>query len=297
MGGKPATTTTTSEPNSMQKPGYKLLYEKAKEAFKHSQASAGYDGDFIAGPTAAQVDANQQIIDQSGFLSAGADPLQTLALQQINGDFLHPDTNPFIRDVVDASLRPVQQGFDTNRLAINDKAIAQGAYGGSRQDLQELMALQDYTTTAGDISSNIYAGNYANERQIQQNSGNLLDQANLLKLAGPTAMAGAGAQQQGWDQAALDNAIARYKEMMGSEWAGTSEYANILGSGGFGSQTTVQEDKSNPLLGILQGLMGGASTGASMGMGIGGLAAGAGLGAFAPWMIPFAALGGLAGGL
>lgn len=282
----PAKTTQVSEPNEMQKPHYQKLYDAAGQAFDKTQAA----GSTYVGPNQAQLDAVNQIKALSGTLGTGSQEMRDLALSQLRGDWLSPDTNPYIKDVAAAALRPIQERFDANRLAISDMAIAQGAYGGSRQDLQELKALSDFTRDSGDITSSIYGNNYANERMIQQNSGNLLDRANALQLAGPTALMGAGATEQGWAQEA------RNAEVM-APWAGMSELASVLGSGGFGSSTTTQQKASNPLLGILQGLMGGATTGANLGMGIGGLTAGAGLSAFAPWMLPFAALGGLAGGL
>lgn len=291
------TKTKTTQENSPWGPAqgyYKDLYKKAETAFEKTQANP-FEGDIWAGPNQTQRDAIGQVKAAAPGLSAGADPLRKLAMSQLNGDWLSPAKNPHIRGVVDAALRPVQEGFDRNKLAITDQAIAQGAYGGARQDLEQLKALEGYNRTAGDISSGVYAQNYANERGIQQNSGSLLDQANLLALAGPTALAGAGAQEQAWDQGALDAALKQWQMQQGHNWAGMSEFADVLGSGGFGTATKT-EPGPNKMLGALQGLMGGASTGASMGMGIQGLTAGAGM-AFAPWMLPFAALGGLAGAL
>lgn len=294
MGGEGKKTTQENAPWGPAQGYYKDLYSKAQTAFDTNQATP-FTGEMWAGPNQTQRDAIAGVKTAAGQMT-GAPELRNLALSQINGDWLTPDKNPFIKDVVTAATRPMQEAFDKNRLSITDQAIAQGAYGGARQDLEQLKALSGFTQDVGDMSSGIYAQNYANERGIQQNSGNLLDQANLLSLAGPTALAGAGATEQGWEQGALDAALAKWKLNQQQPWNGMSEMANILGSGGFG-QTTTTAPATNPILGVLQGLMGGASTGASMGMGIGGLAAGAGLGAFAPWMLPFAALGGLAGGL
>jgi hypothetical protein len=288
------TTTQENKPWGAAEGYYKNLYSKAQKAFEANQNNP-FTGELWAGPNQTQRDAVAGVKTAAGQMT-GAEDLRALALSQINGDWLTPDKNPYIKDVVAAATRPMQEAFDKNRLSITDQAIAQGAYGGARQDLEQLKALEGLTRNVGDMSSGIYAQNYANERNIQQNSGNLLDQANLLSLAGPTALAGAGATEQSWDQGALDAALAKWKLNQQQPWAGMNEFANILGSGGFGTTSTTTP-APNPILGVLQGLMGGATTGASMGMGIGGLTAGAGLGAFAPWMLPFAALGGLAGGL
>lgn len=295
MGGGSKETVTKTEPWGPAQDYYKELFGKAKTAFDATNGKY-WTGERTAGPNDMQKSAVNQVAGLAPTLSAGAQPLQNLALSQIRGDWLSPDSNPFIKAVASAALEPVQQGFNANKLALNDKAISQGAYGGARQDLQQNQLADDYTKTAGNITSGIYGQNYANERNIMQNSGNLLDQANSLFLAGPTALANAGDVKRGWDQQAIDDKRAQFDDSLKAPWAGIPELAQVLGSTG-ASQTTQIKPQANPLLSILQGVMGGGMTGASLASGIGGVAAGAGMGAFAPWMIPLALMGGLAGGL
>lgn len=296
MGSKPQTTTTENKPWAEAQPYYQNLYKKAQTAFDNTN-NKPFTGELYAGPTQAQQDAVGQVKQASTSMGTGVDELRNLAVSQLRGDWLNPETNPYIAATAQAAINPLQQQFTKNRLAVGDRAIMEGAYGGARQDLQENALVDDFTKSAGDITSQMYFNNYNAERGRQQTSGGLLDQANLLSLAGPTALAAAGSQEQGWDQAALDAELKKYQMGQQAQWAGMSELSNILGSGGFGSSTTTQQSASNPLLGILQGLMGGATSGAGLASSIGGVAAGAGLGAFAPWMLPFAALGGLAGAL
>lgn len=320
-------------PLAAQMPYFQQLWQAASDAFGLTNGNT-FGGNLYAGPTAAQQTGASNLAGLAPTLTAGVNPLQQLALSQINGDWLTPDKNPFIKDVATAAIQPVQQQFDKNKLAISDRAIAQGAYGGARQDLQELEALADFNKTAGNITSGIYANNYANERGIQQQSGNLLQGANALALAGPQAQLAAGELQQGWQQGGLDAALKKWQMDQQAPWSGLGELANILTAGGFGSTTGTTSSRgtqnsstvssgtqsgtttgtstgtnsssgtnvstpppTNPILGLIQGLMGGGITGANLATGIGGVAAGAGLGAFAPWMLPFAALGGLAGAL
>jgi hypothetical protein len=328
-------------PLAQQLPFFQNLWQQAQEAFGQTNGQK-FGGSLYAAPNALQTGAVSAINAAAPGMGQGVDELRNLATSQLRGDWLDPATNPYIKNVADAALAPVQDRFNQNKLAISDRAIAQGAYGGSRQDLQELQALDDFSKTSGNITSGIYANNYANERGIQQNSGQLLDQANLLALAGPQAQLAGGALQQGWQQGGLDAELKKFQMDQAAPWSGMSELANILTAGGFGSntgsttstgtqnstststgtQTGVSTGTStgqstgtdtskfntsgtnvstppptNPLLGVLQGLMGGGITGANLATGIGGVAAGAGLGAFAPWMLPFAALGGLAGAL
>lgn len=294
---KPATTTTTNAPWKTAQPYYEDMYKRMAAAVDATNGK-WYQGDTYAGPNTVQKNANTWAQNEAMKMGTGVDALRNMATSQLAGDWLSPDKNPYISGVVNAAIKPVQQAFDANKLAMNDQAISQGAYGGARQDLQQNRLMDDFNKQVGDISNDIYYKNYLTERGYMQNSGDLLEQANKLALSGPTALAAAGSQLQGWDQAELDDAMARWQREQAAPWAGLSEMANLLGAGGFGTQTSIQQAaKGNPLLGILQGALGGASTGASLASGIGGVAAGAGLGAFAPWMLPFAALGGLAGAL
>lgn len=294
-GGGTKKTTVENAPWAPAQSHLKGLYKSAQEAFNATNQQT-YGGQTLAGPTQAQRDAVNQVKGLAPQLSAGAQPMQDLALSQLRGDWLSPDTNPYISQVAQAAINPVQQAFDANRLAINDRSISSGAYGGARQDLQQERALDNFTRAAGDITAGIYGQNYANERGIMQNSGQLLEMANALAMAGPTALANAGDVEQGWEQAALDDARNKWLEELASNWSGINEYSNVLTAGGYNTSTKTEPAPSQ-FANILQGLMGGASTGASLATGIGGVAAGAGLGAFAPYMLPLALLGGLAGGL
>lgn len=295
MSGKDTTTKTVNAPWTGAEPYYKTLYEKAQSAFDATNNNP-YTGETYAGPTQTQQDALAGIKTAAGGMGTGVDALRQLAESQLRGDWLNPNSNPYISQVANAALLPVQQSFDKNRLAVEDRGIATGAYGGSRQDIQQNQLVDDFNRAAGDITSGIYNSNYQNERAIQQNTPQLLNAANLLALAGPTALMGAGATEQGWNQGALDAALQKYQMGQEAPWAGISELANVLSSGGFGSQSTTTPAPS-VFSQILKGALGGATTGAGLATGIGGVAAGAGLSAFAPWMLPFAALGGLAGGL
>jgi len=297
MGGtKPQVVKQTNEPWKVQTPYYKDLYKQAQSAFDRTN-DQWYQGETLAGPTNQQYDANWQVQQASAGMGTGVEELRNLALAQLRGDYLNPETNPYIKQTAEAAIAPVQQAFNANKLAMNDQAISQGAYGGARQDLQQNRLVDEFNKTAGNLTNDIYYKNYSDERGRQQTSNQLLDQANLLALAGPTALASAGSQLQGWDQAQLQDEMARWSRQQQAPWAGINEMANILGAGGFGSSTQTTDKGGNQFASILQGVLGGASTGASLATGIGGVAAGAGMAAFAPWMLPLAALGGLAGGL
>ena len=80
-------------------------------------------------------------------------------MSMVRGDWLNPASNPYIKSVADAAISPVQDAFNKNKLAVSDRAIAEGAYGGARQDLQQNKLVNDAAKTMGDITSGIYYNN------------------------------------------------------------------------------------------------------------------------------------------
>lgn len=295
MGGsKEQTQTTESKPWAKAEPYYLDLYKKAESAFDQTN-NKPYTGDFVAGPNNMQKDAVNSIFNSAPMLGFGADDVRNLARDTAQGKYLN--ANPHLAGVVETAMKPITEQYLQQILpSLKDKSKADGAYGGSRQDLQENQVATNFAREAADTSGKIYYEDYARERQLQQNAGSLLSQANALTMAPGQAMALAGNMQQGWDQSALQNEMMKHNESIKAPWYGLGEWANILSSGGYGTQTATSTQPSSGIGGALQGLIGGAGAGAGMATGIGGVAAGAGLGAFMPWMLPMAALGGLAGG-
>lgn len=292
-----STGTTTTEPWSGAKPYYGDLYSAGKSAFDATKGKY-WTGDFYSPQNAQQTGALSGTLGLAPGQSAGAGAQRQLGLDTLNGKFLSPDSNPFIRDAVAAAMRPVTDNFQQVVLpGISDAAEQGGAYGGARMGLAQAVAAREYAQQQSDLASKIYYDNYIRERDRQYQAGGLLDEANTRELRPYQIMAQVGDAQQGFDQTVLDNARSKFNEQLSGPWAGLDRFSALLQGGSFNSQTGTRSAPTGGVGGALQGLMGGAMTGAGAGMSIGGLGAGAGLAAFAPWMLPFAALGGLAGGL
>lgn len=255
MSGGNTKTTTETGPTEQQKPFYQQLYESAQKAFGQTQGQGGYTGNFIAGPNQLQTQANTQLANVSSQLGQGGQQLRQLGLDTIAGNYLKPESNPFLSGAIQAALNPVTKSYmETVLPSINDAAISSGAYGGSRQDLSQQAALADYAKQAQDTTSQIAYSNYAQERQNQLGAGQLLNQADALALAPSSALAAAGKTQQGWEQGGLENAYQKWLAASESPWLGLDKYSALLNGAGFNSST---ETKPNSVIGqILQGLTG-----------------------------------------
>lgn len=195
-------------------------------------------GDARAGPTDygyRGLDTMEGILP---FLGEGAPELMNFAQSTLRGDYLHPDSNPFLRATADAAVGRAREGLLNQALpAISDQAIAQGAYGGARQDLSQERATQDFGRSALDAVTALYGNNYAQERNRQFQAPALIGQAQQMAAQPAQALMGMNEILQGFNQIPLDNARARYDSQMQAPWYGLGEMANLLSAGGYGNTT------------------------------------------------------------
>lgn len=253
-----------------------------------------YGGQYIADPTKPQTDAANMMLGLAPNFSAGAGDIRNLALDTISGKYLMPDSNPALKATLDAAWNPIQRDLTQNILpGLDDRAIAQGAYGNSRMAIDQGEAISNAALRGNEATSKIAYENYAKERQNQLNAHSLLPIATQLELTPAQVMSTVGGQMQGWEQANLDEAFQHYTDSQNAPWFGLDKLQSIINplATQFGttksSTTTMPSQPSfNPISGGIQGGMGGM---ASMGM----------MASMIPGLQPFALplmLAGLGGG-
>ena len=262
-GGGTSTTTGTSNvtQNSSQTrapwEGYGTslqdILNSASNAYNSYDRSA-YTGDTYAAPTAAQLKAAglteqtaNQMLDAFGlnnFLatgelpgggggggmyvgSPGYDETIQLGLDTLGGKYLSAESNPYLQSAIDLAQRRSNENFTSQVLPyVGSQAQLQGAYGGSRQGVQEALAQKSQQQTLADIASGMAYENYAAERQNQMNAptalftpaqqwklneaqnsranaaaANAASNAALSRMLEPLNMLmGVGNTQQGWEQ-------------------------------------------------------------------------------------------------
>lgn len=277
MGGSPKNTTSTQkvEPWDAAKPYYERLYGQAEQAFNATNR-APYAGELYAAPNATQQQALDMYRGMAGTIGAqhdaaglyqGVAPVNQLAQDTISGKYLTPDSNPYIKAAYEATVRPIEQRLTRSILpSIQDQSIAQGAFGGAGNGVQNALATSDFTQQALDVGSRMYDANYQRERQLQMmapqlfaQAQGLVGQADQLSLLPAQLLDQAGSQQQSWEQAALDAALQRYNIDQAAPWAGLGEWGQILNGGGFSSAGTTSRAPGSGTASFLQGAAGTAA--------------------------------------
>lgn len=289
MSQQPKTLTATTQQTQTQAPSpiaedyWKDLLQKTETAFNRTNTNP-FQGDFIAQPTQYATQGVDYLRSILPSLGQGAQDVIDLGQKTAQGYFLSPDSNPFIKAAADAAVGRVNEGLMQTALpAITDQAIAQGAYGGARQDLSQERAVRDFSRSALDATTGMYAQNYAMERGYQQQAPQMLGAGYELLATPGNAMLSLDEIQRGQQQLALDNALAQFREQQGSYWSGIPEQANILSMlNNFGtsstSGTTTQPNPNyeSPFMSAMKMALGGAGAigtlGGSTGFGLWGKA-------------------------
>src|SRR5262245_37038732 len=244
---KEQTVTSKSEPWAEAKPYYIDLYKKAQEAFAATNKKS-YGGDLWAGPTALQKQAATEL-GQNQW-QTGASDLRTLGTDTVAGKYLDPDTNPWLKKSVEAATGDVTRKYTREVLPqMGSAAISGGAYGGGRQGVMEGLAAGEYGREANEAAQQIYAQNYQSERDRQLQGGNLFNQANALEMSHLQGMAGAGEQQQKWNQGQLSEDYQKWQMEQAAPWAGVPELLSVLSGGGLQStaSTGPNPNYTNPM--------------------------------------------------
>lgn len=220
--------------------------------------------------------------------AGGAMPLGNDALNQtratINGQYLDPNSNPWLRGTFDNASNAVTRAFSNTTAPTTDAMFAQaGRFGSGARFNAVNQNEQNLGETLNKLANDIYGGNYQMERGRQfdatNNFGNVVQQS----LVAPQAALGIADRRQGQAERALadDNAMLQYSEGLG-DWQNLARYKAMI-------------DGSYGQYGMGSGQQPGMSGGSPIAQGLGGLFTGASIAGQLGWR-PFSGSGSGGGG-
>jgi len=222
---------------------------------------------FTAGTSPLEFESLQQREAVARQLEGIGNPLLNLGNFTAQGGFLSPESNPFLMQNLDASLRPITQEFTNSVLPnFNSQAISSGAFGGSSaRDMAFNQLASGYGQQMLDTGTGIVFDNYNRERQLQQNAGTLLDQGALLNQLSPELLAQVGLGQRELAQRPLDEALLQFQESINAPFRSLFPLASIIQGGDIGSAFSTTVPGPSALSSGIVGALGGAGAGAGVG--------------------------------
>jgi hypothetical protein len=233
--GGGSSTTTTSVPE-WQQPYLTDIYQRAlQQSYK---PISYYSGNTVAGFTPEQQVAQglttSRALSGSPLLRAAQETTQ----KTVQGDFLSPETNPWLEKTYEQSARDLTNKFTQATLPnIRSSAMGAGAYGGSRHGVAEGMAYRGLQEELSDLATNIYGGAYESERNRMQNALSLAQPLAEADYADIARLSAVGEEKQAMEQALIDEMIKRYEFEQLEPWQRLGMYSNLV-TGDVGGTTT-----------------------------------------------------------
>ncbi len=209
------TTRTEVSPQTKAAQSQLLKFGQKFGLDRSGELGEAFGGDFFALFNKLQERVlGDQLLDASSLSNRGVGgDILDLGQKQIRGDFLSPDSNPFLRDTVDAAVRPVVENFENVLLpSLRSGIEGAGAFDSTRRQLLESDLGGRVSNQIGDISTQLFGENFARERGIQQTTPGLLASGTKQFLLPNLLRSGVGQAFQQNEQRGLQNELAQFRE-------------------------------------------------------------------------------------
>jgi len=165
-----------------------------------------------------------QILPQAGQLAAiGAQTYDTATAQAY--------ANPYEDQVVKGALTDLREAYGQTQKSMNASAVGAGAFGGSRQGIENVLGAQRFIESAGDTSARLrQAGFESGANRFMQDRATQLGAAqSQINALGQTSagLAGFGAQARGINQAGLAEG---YRDFIEEREYGAGQIKQMIGA-------------------------------------------------------------------
>ena len=165
-----------------------------------------------------------QILPQSGQLAAiGAQTYDTATAQAY--------TNPYENQVISGALRDLQEAYGQSQQSMNASAIGAGAFGGSRQGIQNVLGAERFIESAGDTSARLrQAGFESGANRFMQDRATQLQSAQ--SQIGALGQSAAGLQQFGSQARGIEQAglAETYRDFIEEREYGAGQIKQMIGA-------------------------------------------------------------------
>jgi hypothetical protein len=193
-----------------------------------SQPYTAYQGQRIAPlnpmeEAAANVYTNQ-ILPESGQLAA-------IGAQTYDANTAATYANPYEQQVISGALGDLGEAYSQTQKQMNAQAIGAGAFGGSRQGIENVLGRERYLDTVGDTSARLRQAGFESgaNRFAQDRAAQLQSAQSQIGALGQSAagLAGFGTQARGIEQAGLAE---NYRDFIEEREYGAGQIRQMVGA-------------------------------------------------------------------
>ena len=200
----------SNNPPAFQQPYIEAGLEGAQNLYETPRTF--YEGSTVvpfSGPTQAGLTAMENRATAGSPLVTAA---QDLTASTMAGDYLSPDSNPYLKSAMDAATRPMKEAFTQDVMpGISSAFSSGGRYGSGLQGNMQARAAEDYLTGLGDVGAKMAYSNYADERARQVAAGTAAPAMAELDYLDPSRLVDIGGAYEGMAGRELQEDIDRHR--------------------------------------------------------------------------------------
>jgi hypothetical protein len=187
-----------------------------------------YQGQRIAGLDPMETQAagiyQNQILPQSGQLAG-------IGAQTYDSATAATYANPYQNQVISGALGDLQEAYGQSQKAMSAQAIGSGAFGGSRQGIENVLGQERYLDTVGDTSARLRQAGFESgaNRFMQDRATQLQSAQSQIGALGQSAagLAGFGTQARGLQQAGFAE---DYRDFIEEREFGGNQVKQMIGA-------------------------------------------------------------------
>lgn len=229
-GGGDKQTTTTAVPKEFR-PYYTEAFGIARNASGQISGKP-YPGPFVAPTNPAQTGgANARLSALTSIDPSTGRSTIDLGEAMARGDFLRPETNPYLAANVDTALGQATRSFNRDLLPrLRAQATTSGAYGGNRSEIAQSLLAAEVDRQMKEAAMAAYLQNYGTERQLQLQAPTLIQRGiGLTQLPG-ALQSEIGDYLQQLEQQQIQGRLAAFEERNTAPLRPLAPYLSVLGS-------------------------------------------------------------------
>lgn len=263
-GGGDSTSKSIAEPAKEVKPYLKPYMEWAWGQTRNPYQA--YQGQRIADLSPEQMMGSNLTAAQAlgGFQGQG-DAFGNFA-STMRGDFMSPDSNPWLRSNMNAALGDITNAYRAGTKPTTDAAFSrQGAFGGSAWQSAVQNNERQLADSLGRTANQFLGANYANERSNQMQGLNMLPMLQNVGYTDAQRLTGIGDAYRQYQQDLLNTQYGDWQEAQNYPFKMLDTFGGAITRtmGGGGSQTTTTSGgyKPSPFASALGGGLAGYALG------------------------------------
>lgn len=206
------------------------LYSRAQSEVG-SQPQQYYPGQTVASQDPATLQANQLMLQRGAAGSPLVDAAQSQTQDVIQGRYLSPESNPYLRGTYDQAAQAVTDNYRNSVLPDVTSRFARAG----QLDSAGYTGARNYSDLAlsrslGDLGNSIYGGAYNAERGRQDAASLAAPGLAETDYRDIGAIGAVGASREDQQQRLLDDLIARFDFKQNEPAQRLSRYASLLGN-------------------------------------------------------------------